>query len=114
MKYICPICDGGLFVGVSMVQCMSASCTFRCNATDLPRIISALEAEHKLQELKEAVTPSADTKRAYIGEFTMRILEFDENGDEVFYTVDIPWITVKDIMKAIRKRATVSIENKER
>lgn len=50
--------------------------------------------------LREALTPSAATKTAYIGEFSW---SDDCYGGSVTRTV--PWTTVKEIMAAIRKRA---------
>ncbi len=57
--------------------------------------------------LVEALTPSAATKAAYIGEFHFLI---DEQGEdamcEVTRKVAVPWTTIKEIMAAIRERAT--------
>lgn len=56
--------------------------------------------------LVEALTPSAATKAAYIGEFSFTI---DEQGDgqmcEVSRKVDVPWTVIKQIMAAIQDRA---------
>jgi len=71
-----------------------------------------VDAERRLVKLQEAVTPSAATKAAYMGEFSMRIPELDENGNEIFCTVNVPWITIKKIMKAIQKRAAL-VEEKQ-
>jgi len=46
--------------------------------------------------LLEALTPSAETKAAYMGEFVFWIVD---------RTVNVPWITIKEIMRAIRDRA---------
>lgn len=48
----------------------------------------------KRDALIEALTPSAETKGEYIGEFAM-------HGYDMF----VPWDSVKDIMAAIRTRA---------
>ena len=53
----------------------------------------------------EALTPSGDTKAAYIGEFEHVIYDLDEDGKEHPRSITVPWTTIKDIMKAIRDRA---------
>ncbi|AUQ89367.1 hypothetical protein PhaeoP24_00721 [Phaeobacter inhibens] len=58
-------------------------------------------ADHYL----EALTPSDDTKVEYMGEFSMSFPEFDEDGEEVSRTINVPWTTIKEIMAAIRSRA---------
>lgn len=75
------------------------------------------------EKLEEALTPSAETKAAYIGEFFEQIEmpnpDYCGCGDcdacEMFpdtpetYTVDVPvsWDTIKKIMAMIRERAGV-------
>jgi len=54
---------------------------------------------NEIERLQEALTPSADTKAAYIGEFTQPS-EIDGVCD-----VTISWTATKDIMAAIRTRA---------
>lgn len=58
-------------------------------------------AEHFL----EALTPSDETKAEFMGEFTMKLPEFGEDGEEVMRDLNIPWVVIKDIMGAIRGRA---------
>jgi len=67
--------------------------------------IDAMEIGH--DRLIEAVTPSTATKAAYMGEFSMRIPEIDEDGNEYMCNVNVPWTTIKEIMKAIAARANV-------
>lgn len=55
--------------------------------------------------LREAVTPSAATKAAYIGEFHFFIDDRNEDGEECTRMVTVPWTTTKEIMKAILDRA---------
>lgn len=43
MESKCPCCGGEMFPGVSITDCMSKSCAFRCNLDDLPRITAAME-----------------------------------------------------------------------
>lgn len=67
----------------------------------------ALEAqEAQIKALEAALRPSAETKAAYIGEFsfTVSATEVDENGDpyECQNTVTVPWTTTKEIMAAVR------------
>ena len=80
---------------------------------DRIRAEARAEAAVKLNRLIEALTPSAETKSAYIGEFPFSITDVD--GNEVMRVVNVPWTTVKEIMAAIRKRAAIlSDEPKER
>lgn len=55
--------------------------------------------------LEDALTPSAETKYAYHGEFSFTDWRVDENGVEQGYQMVVPWTTVKEIMAAIRARA---------
>jgi hypothetical protein len=64
-----------------------------------------LQAER--DRLRDALTPSAETKAAYIGEFHFGIRCQDEDGNEVTRQVPVPWDTVKEIMAAIRARAAL-------
>lgn len=56
-------------------------------------------------DLIEALTPSGDTKAAYMGEFAFNLRRVDEAGDEYSEKVYVPWDTIKEIMKAILVRA---------
>lgn len=76
-------------------------------------IMEACEAtEAQLAKAVEALTPSGETKAAYIGEFSFMIDEVvtSDDGDEVENRreVTVPWTTVKEIMAAIRARAALS------
>jgi hypothetical protein len=57
--------------------------------------IAKLEA--KVARYRNALTPSEETKRAYMGEFQFRLGEFP--------TVNVPWTTIKQIMSAILANA---------
>lgn len=74
-------------------------------------ILSLLEDRKALIErvkrLEYALTPSADTKAAYMGEFRMGVRLHAPNGDEDYRSVQIPWTTIKEIMKAISARAAL-------
>jgi hypothetical protein len=65
----------------------------------------AIKAEAKVERLREALTPSTDTKCAYSGEFHIDIHHVNEDGDDVGARHMVPWVTIKDIMKAIRTYA---------
>ena len=62
----------------------------------------------EVARLREALTPSAATKAAYIGEFKFQVEEIDEDGEGHSVTFYVPWTTTKKIMAAIRERASGS------
>lgn len=75
-----------------------------------PSTILALIAEG--EALWEALKPSAETKAAYIGEFSFNIEEYDsENDVETTQKVQVPWTVIKEIMEAIHARATLGGSN---
>jgi hypothetical protein len=75
----------------------------RFTADERETILRALESSQS--ELLEALTPSADTKAAYMGEFSFPVeLAHPRLGTEVRH-IDVPWTTIKEIMGAIRARA---------
>ena len=65
----------------------------------------ALERENA--KTREALTPSADTKAAYMGEFSIPLSIQDEEGNDVMLRPNVPWTTIKEIMKAICARAAL-------
>lgn len=65
-------------------------------------------AEADNARLREALTPSTATKIAYIGEFSFTVPDRDEDGDEIYRKVMIPWTSVKEIMRAISERAALA------
>lgn len=75
-------------------------------------------AERQLADALEALTPSAETKAAYIGEFTIAVerivnedLEPEDESDaapDPYEHIMVPWTTIKEIMAAIRARAMLS------
>ncbi|UYE95908.1 hypothetical protein KNLIENLN_00096 [Sinorhizobium phage NV1.1.1] len=73
------------------------------NEAHLKTKIEQLRAAN--DNMREALTPSASTKAAYIGEFSFDVEDRDENGDECWRNVVVPWTTVKEIMAAISARA---------
>lgn len=59
--------------------------------------------------LNEALTPSAETKAAYIGEVKFTVSTgFDEDGSEIWQDITVPWTTTKDIMAMILGHAAMS------
>lgn len=69
--------------------------------------------------LREALTPSGDTKAAYSGEFKFQVTQWRENEDpdsddemeEYLADFTVPWTTIKEIMAAISERAALSKPN---
>ena len=57
------------------------------------------------ERYKEALSPSCETKAAYMSEFSIDIPMVDEHGDEFTQQIDVPWTTIKEIMATISKRA---------
>jgi len=68
--------------------------------------IEALEAENA--RLREALTPSGDTKADYMGEFSFGITL--SAGGEEDYRRMVPWTTIKEIMAAILARSALTPE----
>ena len=76
------------------------------NRNHVAAYVRALEAERKA--LREALTPSADTKAAYMGEFSIDVhLRNLRTREEDHRSIEVPWTTVKEIMRAIIDRAGV-------
>jgi len=61
----------------------------------------------EVERLWEALTPSADTKAAYIGEIKHSYVEWDEFGDERTVTRTVEWTTIKEAMAMILARAAL-------
>jgi chromosome segregation ATPase len=68
----------------------------------------AERAEAEIDRLREALTPSAETKAAYMSEFSVPFPDVDENGEEYIRRTNVPWVTIKEIMKAISARAALA------
>ncbi|GAQ23982.1 hypothetical protein DEIGR_400115 [Deinococcus grandis] len=73
----------------------------------LTRDLAAAQAQLAAQT--EALTPSGDTKGAYMGEFQFEMRGVDEEGEETDIRIDTPWDTIKQIMAAIRSRAAATL-----
>lgn len=65
----------------------------------------ALKAEN--ERLREALTPSGDTKAAYMGEFGFTITMSHPRLGEEHRRVDVPWTCIKEIMATIHDRAAL-------
>jgi hypothetical protein len=98
-----------------VVERLKAACIGHPNAKiawphrilhDASALIERLIAER--DALKQALIPSVATKAAYMGEFSVSMPELDENGDEYVRPVNVPWIVIKEIMAAIRARASLT------
>ena len=74
--------------------------------------VSAVIAElNRASALEEALTPSAETKIAFISEFSFRPSGYIANKySDAMERVIVPWITIKKIMKAIRQRAEAACQ----
>lgn len=69
-----------------------------------PTAIAATRIAELVKErdaLLNALTPSEETKAAYMGEFQFRL------GD--CPTVNVPWVTIKQIMAAILAHAELKV-----
>jgi len=74
-------------------------------------IAHARAQEAELVRLREALTPSGNTKAEYSGEFSISVYDGeDENGGEQWRKVLVDWTTIKAIMAAIKARAALTPE----
>jgi len=79
--------------------------------TDIRRTdVDMLAFKARIAQLEAALTPSAETKAAYMGEFRIPFHTVDEDGNEVMIYPNVPWTTIKEIMAAIRARAALGEE----
>lgn len=78
---------------------------------ELRELRGKLEAsEQRVKALEEALSPSAETKGAFMGEFSFPVEYTDRDGDEISYEEMVPWTTIKKIMKAISHRAEATCQ----
>lgn len=70
---------------------------------EIERLTAAERAAvDRCRALNAALTPTAATKHAYIGEVKFAVSTgFDEDGGEVWQDITIPWTATKDIMAMI-------------
>lgn len=88
------------------------SCEYADRALTAEADRDRLAAEN--ERLREALTPSGETKAAYIGEFYERIEianpEFDDDDlapETIMHPFMVSWTTIKEIMAAISARAAL-------
>jgi len=67
----------------------------------------AREAQAKIARLTEALTPSGDTKAAYMSEFEFIVFGMNDDGEECSHKITVPWTAIKEIMAAIKARAAL-------
>lgn len=78
--------------------------TLEAEAATWRQMLTQSKAENA--KLREALTPSAETKAAYMSEVVLEtISDDDEDGLPVAVTRYVPWTAIKDTMKLIRARA---------
>ena len=74
-------------------------------------------AARERDAMREALTPSGDTKAAYHGEFSWTETEtgYTEDGEEYEDQIKraVPWTTVKEIMAAISDRARQALNREQ-
>lgn len=90
------------------VKCKRALATAQDAKPNTSAVVSKTENAERAQRLVEALTPSAETKAAYIGEFTFTSEIADSDGEPLDVKHYVPWTTIKEIMKAIRERAALA------
>ena len=72
--------------------------------------VYAWVAVDEIRRLREALTPSAETKAVYMGEFSVPLPLADDDGEEFIANINVPWIVIKKMMAAIRKQAFANRE----
>lgn len=70
---------------------------------------AVLDLAAENERLKAALAPSDETKKAYMSEFSVPVPFWEDDGNggthDVIRNINVPWTTIKDIMKAIREYA---------
>lgn len=59
----------------------------------------------ELERLRNALTPSDETKSAYMGEVSYKVGHIDEFGDEIQWEHFVPWTAIKSVMKLILEKS---------
>jgi hypothetical protein len=73
------------------------------------QLIRSMVIDEAAGVYREALTPSGDTKGAYMGEIKDTYVEWDEFGDERTVHRPVSWDATKATMKMILARAEASI-----
>ena len=101
---------GGYYFGETRPDIKGAF-WWRTALRETSRTPPSVTDEEIVERVLEALTPSGDTKAAYMGEFSFIIMQAqeDEHGEaiECPSKVYVPWTTIKEIMAAIRSRAAL-------
>lgn len=84
----------------------NAKCYEHTDALTARQDYAALRAKHVA--ILEALTPSAETKAAYSGEFHFLECRMDDYGGDFVQKMTVPWTTIKEIMAAILERANAA------
>lgn len=71
---------------------------------------SLVAKDKELKAYKDALTPSAETKAAYIGEIDWAEERIDEDGEGHLEAVTLPWTSMKEFMALIRGYAKANIK----
>lgn len=79
--------------------------TLPYQATERLTLLATVE---QLEKTHAALTPSAETKAAYMHGFHFDFPAHDADGVERVFTPNIPWVAIEKIMAAIRAQATVT------
>jgi len=66
--------------------------------------------DKRIKALEDALTPSIDTKRMYMGEFSFPTT-YDDMGHKETIDNDVPWTTIKEIMTKILSTAKENENN---
>jgi len=101
-KGLSPLKNVGIHGPNNFVALFKDTPENRATAHDLVNSYASSQAE--IKRLKEALTPSADTKAAYIGEFSFGVT-LTAGDEEDYRIIQVPWTTIKEIMAAISERA---------
>lgn len=97
--------DWAAALGVKLAEAAGADVSKRRTSEDFQEPSTAAKTTERLERLTEALTPSAETKSAYIGEFSFSVERSVGCGSSYMERITVPWSAVKDIMQAITKRA---------
>lgn len=81
--------------------------TMAYSADERPVLVAIVD---QLERTHAALTPSVETKAAYMGEFQFRFPAYDSDGIERMFTPNIPWTAIKEIMSAIAERALATAD----
>jgi hypothetical protein len=79
--------------------------TLPYQATERLTLLAIVE---QLEKTHAALTPSADTKAAYMHGFQFDFPAHDADGVKCMFTPNIPWVAIEKIMAAILAQAAVT------